>query len=243
VIKILSEYLENGGRAIVAVDLNIKGGENSPEILSLLSSWNVKASQAMVVDPLSRMLGVDASVAIIATYAKDNPITRDMQGNCFFPFLRPLDIEKTDPSLKAEWIGQTTPKSWAVTDMKALASGQVKFNEGKDRSGPLNAAVAVSGKRKDSKAKRETRLVVFGTSAFATNQYARFGGNLDFFLNSASWVMEDENLISIRAKEEGPGKVELSQKQGTVIFLVSVIVIPLLIAIAGIVIWVLRRRL
>jgi ABC-type uncharacterized transport system involved in gliding motility auxiliary subunit len=55
--------------------------------------------------------------------------------------------------------------------------------------------------------------------------------------------MEDESMISIRSNEQGPGRVELSQKQGAVIFLVTVIVIPLLTAIAGIVIWVLRRRL
>jgi ABC-type uncharacterized transport system involved in gliding motility auxiliary subunit len=166
-----------------------------------------------------------------------------MQGNAFFPFLRPLEIEKTDPTLKTEWLGQTTPKSWAVTDMKALASGQVKFNEGTDKNGPLNAAVAVSGKKKGSKGTRESRLAVFGTSFFATNNYARFGGNLDFFLNSVSWIVEDESLISIRSKDDGPGKVELTQKEGTVIFLLTVIVIPLAVAVGGIVIWALRRRL
>ena len=55
--------------------------------------------------------------------------------------------------------------------------------------------------------------------------------------------MEDESLISIRAKEEGPGKVELSQKSGAFIFLLTVIVVPLLIAVAGLVIWIFRRRL
>ena len=242
-IKIIRDYL-NGGRAVIAIDVNIKGGEYSPELLSLLGEWNIKSTpQAMIVDPISKMLGVDASVSVIAAFNKDQAITKDMQGNSFFPFLRPLDIEKTDPALKADWLGQTTNKSWAVTDMRALSSGQVKFNEGKDRTGPLNAAVAISGKKKDSKGTRESRLVVFGTSAFATNNWQRYGGNLDFFLNSVSWAMEDETLISIRAKEEGPGKVELSQKQGTVIFLLTVIVIPLLVAVGGIVVWVLRRRL
>src|SRR5262249_17796061 len=122
-------------------------------------------------------------------------------------------------------------------------SGKVQFNEGKDIKGPMTTAIAVEGKQKDSKATRNTRLVVFGTSQFASNNYSRYGNNLDFFLNAASWVMEDESLISIRAKEEGPGKVELSQKSGTFIFILTVILIPALIFVGGIVSWVLRRRL
>ena len=109
--------------------------------------------------------------------------------------------------------------------------------------GPLNAAIAIEGKVKDSKAARNTRMVVFGSSNFATNNFARYAGNLDFMMNAVSWVMEDESLISIRAKEEGPGKIELSQKSGTFIFLLTVIVIPLLIAAAGLGIWIVRRRL
>jgi ABC-type uncharacterized transport system involved in gliding motility auxiliary subunit len=244
-LKLIGDYLDNGGRAIVALDVNVKGGaEFAPELTALLKDWNVKVNEAMIVDPLSKMLGVDASVPILASFSKESPITRDFTTNCYFPFARPLDVIPGAPSgLKVEWIAQTTPKSWAVTDMTALATGQVKFTEGKDRTGPLSAAIAVDGKRAPSKSPRNTRLVVFGTSHFATNNYSRFGGNIDFFLNSVSWVMEDESLISIRSKEEGPGKVELSNKQGTVIFLLTVFVIPLLTAIAGVVIWVMRRRL
>ncbi|MGZ3709230.1 MAG: hypothetical protein ACXWPM_10850, partial [Bdellovibrionota bacterium] len=170
--------------------------------------------------------------------------TKDFQTNCYFPFTRPVEVVPGAPvEMKVQWLGQTTPKSWAVTDLKMLASGQIEFRPGKDRNGPLNVAVAVDGKQKDSKAPRNTRLVVFGTSNFATNNYQRFGGNMDFFLNAASWVMEDESLISIRTKEEGPGKIELSFKTGRFILLLTVFVIPLLVAAAGIVIWIFRRRL
>ncbi len=243
-IEALKTYLDNGGRGIIAVDLNIKGGEFAPELLSLLKPWHVKANNALIVDPLSRMLGVDSSVAILATFSKENAITRDFQANCAFPFTRPLEVIPNPPQdLKVQWIAQTTPKAWGVTDMKEIAKGEVKFTAGKDLPGPLTAAISVEGKQKDSKAPRNTRLVVFGTSFFATNNFSRYAGNADFFLNSISWTMEDESLISIRAKEEGPGKVELSQKSGAFIFLLTVIVVPLLIAVAGLVIWIFRRRL
>jgi ABC-type uncharacterized transport system involved in gliding motility auxiliary subunit len=243
-ITAIRDYLANGGRAIVAVDINIKGGEFAPELLALLQEWNVKAVPALIVDPLSRMLGVDAAVPVLASFSKDNPITKDFQASCYFPFTRPLEIIPGAPaSLNAQWLAQTTPKSWAESNFKELTSGQVQYTEGSDKMGPVNAVVAVSGKQKDSKATKNTRLVVFGSSNFATNNYSRFGGNLDFFVNATSWVLEDENLISIRAKEEAGSKVELTQKQGMFIFLLTVVIIPLIVAVGGIVIWVLRRRL
>ncbi len=243
-VKAIKTYFESGGRGIIAIDLNLKGGEYAPELLPVLAEWHIKPDVAMIVDPLSRLLGVDASVAILASFSKDNAITKDFQGNCAFPLTRPLEILPSAPAgLNVQWLAQTSPKSWAVTDLKALNKGEVKFEQGKDKSGPLTAAIAVEGKQKDSKASRNTRLVVFGNSYFATNNYARYAGNLDFFLNSISWAMEDESLISIRAKEEGPGKVELSQKSGTFIFLLTVVTIPLLIAVGGLVIWIFRRRM
>ncbi len=244
-IQAVRSYLENGGRAVIALDFNFKGtGEPVPELIQLLAGWNVRVENAMIVDPLSKMMGVDASMPIIATYSKDSAITKEMQIQCAFPFARPLGVIAGAPTgLTVQWMAQTTAKSWAVTDMKQLAAGQVQYTPGKDKMGPLDAAIMVEGKLKDSKASRNTRIAVFAGSLFASNNYGRFGGNLDFFLNSVSWAMEDESLISIRAKDNEPGKVELSDKQSKVIFLLNVIVIPLLVSIAGIAFWVIRRRL
>ncbi len=244
-LKILTDYFANGGRAIIALDLNLKGGEPVADLLGLLRSWHVEPVPALIVDPVSRAFGVDAAAPVIATFATDSPITKDFKGASapsIFPFTRPLDISKDAPTGMVKWLAQSTPQSWGVVDLSKLAKGAVKL-ETNDRRGPLNVAVSVEGKQKDSKATRNTRLAVFGTSAFATNQYSRFGFNQDFFLNAVSWVLEDESMISIRAKEDAPSRVDMSQKEGTVIFLLTVIVMPLLIAVSGIVVWVWRRRL
>jgi ABC-type uncharacterized transport system involved in gliding motility auxiliary subunit len=243
-LKALSDYLSEGGRAVIGLDISIKDGESSPELTRLLGQWYIDAPIGLIVDPLSKMLGVDASVPVVASYAKDHAITKDFRENSFFPFARPLELRAgVTPGLNVKWIGQTTPKSWAVTNLADLTSPRgVEFKPGRDKQGPLNVAVAVDGKLKDSKAARATRMVVFGTSHFASNNYSRYGGNMDFFLNSVSWVLEDESLISIRAKEDAPSKIELSQRAGDLIFLLTIILLPAAIAIGGIVIWVIRRR-
>ena len=243
-IKLLNDYLDRGGRLIVALDANITQADQTQEIKAFLKSWGVEAKGGIIIDPVSRKLGVDASVPIIAQFNPDQTIVKDFKQQCYFPFARPLDAANPAPEgLKVTWMAKTTPAAWGETDMASIAKGAVQFNPGSDIQGPVTTALAVNGKKKDSKATRETRIVVFGSSQFAGNNYSRFGGNLDLFLNSVSWAVEDESMISIRAKEDEAGKVELSQTQGILIFWISVVIVPLIIAIAGIVIWVRRKKL
>ncbi len=242
--KLIREYLNNGGRAIIAIDLLLKskGGETSPELVSILKDWGIQAESALIIDPVSRALNLEPTVPIAPTFSMQHPITADMSGNVIAPLSRPLTIQKTlPPNVAVEAIASTTPNAWGERDMKSLESGTVKFDSNSDIRGPMTIAAAVQGKK--AGAKDETRFVVFATSYFAANQFARFDKNTDLFANSLSWVVGDDNLISIRPKDAGGGLVQLSQKAGIAIFLTSVIVVPLLLAIAGIVVWRLRKRL
>jgi len=243
-IKMLSTYLDNGGRAVIAIDASITANDQTKELREFLKTWGIDVKTGLIIDPVSRALGVDASVPIIAQFNPESPITKDFKQQCYFPFTRPVDVTSPVPvGLKTMWLAKTTPKAWDEMDMNSLAKGTVQYNAGVDLPGPLSAAASVSGKGKDSKATRDTRIVVFGTGQFANNQYSRFGGNIDLFLNSVSWVLEDESMISIRTKDDENGKVELSQNDGIWIFWISVVIIPILIAVFGIVIWVRRKKL
>lgn len=242
-IKMIGDYLNEGGRLVVGIDAAITQGDQTKELKALLQAWGVDVKSGLIIDPVSKALNMDASVPIIVTYNKEEAIVKDFAQQCFMPFARPIDVVNPAPvGLKTAWIGKTTPKSWDEMDMNSIAKGTVQYNAGVDLQGPLPIGVSVSGK-KDAKATRETRIVVYGSGQFANNQYSRFGGNIDLFLNSVSWALEDESMISIRAKEDEAGKIELTQNQGVLIFWIAVILAPLFIAILGIVIWVRRKKL
>ena len=242
-VSLIRDYLANGGRALVAIGADIQGAEPAADLLPILSSWHVSPSRAMMVDPFSRVLNLDPSVVILPTFSRENSITKNFDMNAALPFARPIEILPGAPAgLNVQWIAQSTPKAWAETNFQALASGQVQQNDS-EKVGPLNAIVAVEGRQKDSKAPKNTRMVIFGSSLFANNNFSRLVGNADLFLNAASWVMEDESLISIRPKDATIGKIELSQNQGTMIFLLTVVAMPLLIASGGIAFWTYRKRL
>jgi ABC-type uncharacterized transport system involved in gliding motility auxiliary subunit len=66
---------------------------------------------------------------------------------------------------------------------------------------------------------------------------------MDFFLNAISWLLEDESFISIHAKEEGSGRLDMTATQVRALGLVNMILLPLATLIAGFAIWIRRRRL
>jgi ABC-type uncharacterized transport system involved in gliding motility auxiliary subunit len=242
-VKLLNDYLTEGGRMVVGVDATLNGQDQNKELKAILESYGVSLKNALIVDPVSKMVGVDATVPIMATFNKETALGKDFQGQCYFPFSRPLELVNPAPEgLKTTWISKTTPNAFGETDFAGLAKGTAK-KDSADPAGPLISGIQVNGKKKDSKASRETRLVVFGSGQFANNQFSRYGANVDLLLNAISWVVEDESMISIRAKEDEGSKLELTQTQAVVIFWISVVIVPLLIAIFGIMIWVRRKKL
>ena len=243
-VKGLTEYLASGGRLVTGVEAVLTGADPTQEWKSILQQYGVSVKPAMIIDPVSKMLGVDASVPIMAQFNKETALGRDFSSQCYFPFARPLELVNPAPEgFKTDWVAKSTPKSFGETDLMALGKGTARFDQGKDLAGPLASAVIVSGKAKGSTATRETRLVVFGSGQFPNNQFSRFGGNLDLFLNAVSWAVEDESMISIRTKEADAAAMELTQNQGLLIFWLCIVILPLAIAVFGIVIWVRRKKL
>ena len=43
--------------------------------------------------------------------------------------------------------------------------------------------------------------MLLGDSDFAGNEFVNLLGNRDFFLNTLSWLAEEENLIAVRPRE------------------------------------------
>jgi ABC-type uncharacterized transport system involved in gliding motility auxiliary subunit len=239
-IKVLNDYLLDGGRLVVGMDATITNNDPTQEFKTFLRSWGVDVKPGLSIDPRSRI----PSVVILADFNKESPIVKDLKVQGFFPFSRPLELTNPAPEgLKTTWLAKTAPQAWGEQDMAAIAKGQAGFNVGKDLQGPLNEAVSVSGKRKDSKATRDTRIVIFGSSQFANNQFSQGGSNLDFLLNGISWTLEDESMISIRSKEDDVGIVMISENQVVATFWIAVIIAPLGIAILGIIIWRRRKKL
>ena len=87
----------------------------------------------------------------------------------------------------------------------------------------------------------ETRLAVIGDSDFATNGVVGIQGNRDLFLNAVNWLAQQENLISIRAREPEDRRLTLTAAAQRRLFWLSVLLLPAAILGAGVYTWMSRH--
>jgi ABC-type uncharacterized transport system involved in gliding motility auxiliary subunit len=83
--------------------------------------------------------------------------------------------------------------------------------------------------------------VVVGSSSWAANSFIKFNGNSDLALNTIDWLASDEDLISIRPKQEEDRRVTMTNAQLSLVRLTSQFLLPLVVVFAGFSVWWRRR--
>jgi len=97
-------------------------------------------------------------------------------------------------------------------------------------------------KTEPDKKPAESRLVVIGNSDFATD--GRFDQQLngDVFLNSVSWLgQQDNQLLSIRPKQEKNRRINMTQMQATLLGWTSLLLFPFIGFGTAVLLWWKRR--
>jgi ABC-type uncharacterized transport system involved in gliding motility auxiliary subunit len=149
---------------------------------------------------------------------------------------------------------QTGGNSWATDAQRVLANkGKVEIKQDTDKKGPVVIAAAVSAPaaaqapvtpaKNDTgeKQKAETRVAVMGDSDFAANYALGIQGNKDLFMNTVSWLAQQENLISIRPREPDDRRLTMTASAQRMVTVLSLFVIPGLIVASGVYTWWRRR--
>ena len=106
---------------------------------------------------------------------------------------------------------------------------------------PTTTATPPTEQKSEQPAK-ESRLVVIGNSDFATNNIFQQQLNGDVFLNSVTWLsQQDQQPLSIRPKEPKNRRITLSTSQANLLTVFSLAVLPLLGFVAAVFMWWKRR--
>jgi ABC-type uncharacterized transport system involved in gliding motility auxiliary subunit len=246
----LREFLKKGGKVLLMVDPPDKGTAPDPSgVIALAHDWGVALGNDLVVDAsgLGQLIGTNASVPIATPLP--HAITNNFGLMTAFPLARSATpVDGGSNGHTAQKFLQTSPQSWAETDIKDLyATGTPNEDAAKgDKAGPISIAAAVSAPATDVPAqtgaaadapKPESRVVVVGDSDFAANRALGIQGNRELFLNIANWLAQQEDLIAIRPKNADDRPITMTADQGQMVFWFTLIVIPALLFLNGVRVW------
>jgi ABC-type uncharacterized transport system involved in gliding motility auxiliary subunit len=260
----LRKYLEGGGKLFLMIDPPDKAtGTFLPNLIAFVHEWGIDVGNNVVVDVsgMGQLLGTDASVPVSAPPYPAHPIVENFRLLTAYPLARSVGaISGGVNNRTAQNFIQTSPNSWGETDLGGMFStGKVQNDKGKDLQGPVSLGSALSiaaphappAKPADPKKpagakgdtpKVESRLVVIGDSDFVTTSALGIQGNRDLFLNAVNWLVQQENLISIRPKDPDDRRITLTAAQQQFVKWVSLLVLPAAIFGLGIYGSVVRRR-
>ncbi|MCH8927521.1 MAG: GldG family protein [Candidatus Marinimicrobia bacterium] len=244
-VEALKFFLESGGSLFILLEpqVNDEGLENMLADLGVLVQNDIVVEQSASFIISGGGLKRNTRVSIeptAATYGRHR-ITKNFRLTTAFPTARSLKIDSENKPAEYNLVElfSTSLSSWGETDFQAFQKNEVGFDKNTDNAGPLVLGIVGSVKEEFDVG----RFIVVGDSEFASNPYlARASGNKDLFLNMVSWLLEDEELISIRPKDPQDRRIEMSLKQTSVVFWLLVISLPVSILLLGVIIYSKRRR-
>src|SRR4051812_266066 len=255
-IDALKAYLSKAGKVLLMLDPPQR--VDSPPLTNLVAlahDWGVDVGNNVVVDVsgMGQMLGTDASVPVAASYPP-HPVTERFKLLTAYPFARSAaPVSGGVNGHVAQPLVESSAQSWAESDVKGLlTTGKLTAPDEStgDKKGPIALAAAVSAPasadapKPDANAeapKPEPRVVVFGDSDFASNGVLGIQGNRDLFMNAVGWLSQQENLISVRAKEADDRRLTLTATQQINITWIALLIVPAAIFGTGIYGWWRRR--
>ncbi len=243
----IQNYLERGGNALFLLE-----PRRSAEIVDLLSRWGITVGDDVVVDQQMRLFeGVTLGLEpVVSSYGK-HPVVEPITERTVFSLAR--SVEPSIPPREGTEvvpIAFTPETSWAETEVDRLFDqSEARLTE-TDRKGPVSIAVAASasaaapsvaddpfGEGLGTGSASGTRLVVFGDSTFATNKFWMQLFNDALVLSATGWLAGQEELISIGPRAVRTSRARLSPAEALTVFYLSVLVIPELILLCGVVVW------
>ena len=238
-IAALARYVERGGAVFVAIDPRAQ-----TNLYALLQGFGVSLGDDVVVDRRLAVIG-QATTPIAQEYDPEHAITKVLHDPTLFPMVRSVEL---DPAVAADFsvLVKTGDESWAERDLEAWReTGRAEYTAS-DLLGPVPIAVAGTPRVASADAaataeKKPGRLVVFGDSDFATNEYLDALHNRDLFLNSINWLAGEVESITVRPNVSRASTFEMSEDEFRFLQYLSLLVVPEAIAVLGVLVWWSRR--
>lgn len=246
-IEKIKQYVDKGKSIMIMVEPERNAADKN--LTELLKSWGVEARDEVVIDQLGVQFYRNPFVAVVPTnFYGNHEIVKNFNIQTFYLLAKPLVLMMPPPENTAfDALASTAPApiSFAKKIKDNLTEKDLEFVKDQDMPGPIRLAVAgtiKNNKQMDSKGVPVTaRAVIFGNVNFACNEFLNVQGNKNIFMNSISWLTQQEEMISIRKTQAKFSPLFLDEKQKALIQNTVIFILPGIIILAGIImLW--RRR-
>ncbi len=233
----LMEYLSEGGRLMVLVDVDLP----VPRVLGRLG---VMRPSGFVMDKLRVFPYDDRPVPVYRSHA----ITRDLSEDRLVTVLAHVaPLELMDPlpdGVRASTLLRTSRSGW-IDRGGELDRGAAVFEEALDEKGPVDMGLALElgpGQGIVFAGQQRGRVVVVGDGDLVSNTLVADGpGNGTFLVNAFRWLVGDDARLSVVGRPTKVRKLALTDEDTAMIRWVALGLLPLLVILVGAAVWTTRR--
>ena len=230
-LALMREYLDGGGNL-----LWLRDTDESASVAPIAEWLGVEAGPGIVVDPTTRLLGIERpDFALVNSYPR-HPATADFAAVTLFPRARP--ITGAAEGWQAVPLLSTAAESWVETGSLTDA---IEYDDETDSAGPVTLALALSRARPGVEGEQQ-RVIVTGDADFLSNAYLGNGGNRELGTRLVNWLANDDALIRIPPRAASGRVLEMTPLMIAVLGFGFLLVIPAALVAAGMTVWYRRRR-
>jgi len=235
--ELLAKYLASGGRLLLLIDPVFPVGDLQERLLGLIG---LEAEPGLVIDPLNHFRTDPDKVAV--PYYPPHPITKHI-ALTVFPQARPIRVADPPAGVTTSILAASSQDSFSrpvASGTAELAAAQAPSPNAEDR-GARTLAVAVEGTWPGQEPGKRFRLVLAGTSKFASNEYFPYVSDGELAVAMLRWLAADETMPTVQPQAYSLPEIVLTSRQMRDVFLVLEVLLPLSTMLAGVLVWWRRR--
>ncbi len=232
----LHSWLMDGGRMLVALDYTVDTS-TLPNLTRLLDYYQLSFGNGLIYEDEA---ATDYYVSYGTLYLRpdmdaDHQITKELAEarQLMIPQVRPIN-------------DVTIPESGITYTKLLVSSNRAVVVNGDEKSAPAAQTIALAASKLNSNdSSKDVRIVLLGSNyLMADTQLLYSTDNIYFTENAFDWLVNSTNTVKISSKYVADSVLRIPDATTAwVLAAIVVVAIPLIVLVAGIVVWIKRRRL